>query len=150
LKPFRFRLEKVLNIRQRESMLAKNALAQARLRTRQAVAFLETSRSERAASEQALLVKRMKRMTTYEWIISTQMHESLVEREKQAMATLQNAEQEEAYRRELLAEAERREKVLDKLKERQEGEHRYQAEAYEQAQIDEMAQNIFREGGGRR
>ncbi len=150
MKPFRFRLEKVLNIRQRESVLAKNALAQARLRSRQAVAFLETARTERAASEQALLAKRQKRMITYEWILSAQMHDALVEREKQAQAALRAAREEEARRRELLAEAERREKVLDKLKERQAEEHRYQLEAYEQAQIDEMAQNIFREGGGRR
>lgn len=150
MKPFRFRLEKLLNIRQQQSKMAQNALAVARVRTRQAYAHLESARADRINSEAALLAKRQRRMTMLEWQVSAQMHEALVEQEKAAEATLQGAHADESRRREELAEAERREKTLDRLKERQAEEHRYAMEAWEQSQIDEMAQNIYREGGGRR
>lgn len=150
MKPFRFRLEKLLHIRQQQSKLAQNALAVARVRTRQAEAFLETATGERIASEQALLAKRRRRMTMMEWQLSAQMHEATIEREQAARAALQGALEEEARRRQELAEAERREKSIDRLKDRQAEEHRLAMESWEQSQIDEMAQNIYREGGGHR
>lgn len=150
MRPFGFRLEKLLTIRQQQSKMAQNALAQARIRSRQAVALLDSATAERAASEAALLQRRTRRMTALEWRLAAQMHDSMVERESQARQALEAARADEALRREELAEAERREKMLDRLKERQAEEHRYAMEAWEQAQIDEMAQNIFREGGGRR
>jgi flagellar FliJ protein len=150
MKPFRFRLEKLLNIRQQQSKMAQNALAVAKFRTRQATVYLEAAKADRIASEQALLSRRQRRMNVLEWQLTAQLHEAMVEREKAAEAALQAALAEEARRREELAEAERKEKILDRLKERQAEAHRYAMEALEQAQIDEMAQNIYREGGGRK
>jgi flagellar export protein FliJ len=150
MQPFRFRLEKLLNIRQQESKMAQNALALAIMRTRQAQAYLETARGERMASEQALLARRRRRMTLLEWQMSAQVHEAMVEREQAAEAALEAALAEEARRRKELEEAERRVKILDRLKDRRAEEYRYAMAAWEQSQIDEMAQNIYREGGGRR
>ncbi|MFZ5826784.1 MAG: flagellar export protein FliJ [Bacillota bacterium] len=150
MKPFRFRLEKLLNVRQQQSKMAQNALALARVRTRQATAFLESARAERIASEERLLKRRTTRMTALEFRLAAQLHDAIIEREKQARQSLETALAEEARRREELMEAERREKTLDRLKERQAAAHRIEMEAWEQAQLDEMAQNIFREGGGRR
>ena len=150
MKPFRFRLEKLLNVRQQQSKMAQNALALARVRTRQATAFLESAKAERIASEERLLKRRTKRMTALEFRLAAQLHDEMIEREKRARQSLETALAEEARRREELIEAERREKTLDRLKERQAEAHRIEMEAWEQAQLDEMAQNIFREGGGRR
>lgn len=150
MKPFRFRLEKLLNIRQQQSKLAKNALAQARIRSRQAATYLESARAERLASEQTLLKRRSRRMTALEWALADQVHDAVVQRERQAHQALEVARMEEERRRAELIDAERREKTLDRLKERRAEEHRYAMEAWEQAQIDEMGQNSFREGGRRR
>lgn len=150
MKPFRFRLEKLLNIRQQQSKMAQNALAVARMRRRQAEAHLAAITAERVASEEALMARRRRRMTMMEWQVSTEMHEAMVEREREAERALESAQAEEARRLLELAEAERREKTLDRLKERQAEEHRLAMEVIEQNQIDEMAQNIYREGGGRR
>lgn len=150
MKPFRFRLERLLNIRQQQSKLAQNALAQARMRSRQANAFLDAATADRMASEETLLKRRARRMTALEFTFAAQMHEAIFQREQQAHQTLEAALAEEAHRREELMEAERREKTLDRLRERQAEVHRSAVEAWEQAEIDEMAQNVFREGGGRR
>lgn len=150
MKPFRFRLEKLLHIRQQQSKMAQNALAVAMSRTRKAMASLERSRAERIASETALLDRRLRRMTALEWQVTAQMHDVMVEREKAADAALRASMAEETRRRAELAEAERREKTLDRLKDQKAAEHRHLMEAWDQAQIDEMAQNIYREGGGRR
>lgn len=150
MKPFRFRLEKLLNIRQQQTKLAQNNLAQAQMRTRQTEALLAAAQAERLASEEALLAKRQRRMTALQWQLSTQLHEALIEREREAEAALAAARQHEEAKRAELAEAERKQKTLERLKERQFEEYRYAMEAWEQAQIDEMAQNIYREGGGLR
>lgn len=148
MKPFRFRLEKLLTIREKETQRAQNALAIARLRRRQAATYLEQVRAERKASAAALLRRRQGRMTALEWRRTAELHEGLVEKERAAEAILREALAEEERRRQELTEAERREKSLERLKERRAEEYRLELAAWEQAQTDEVAQVVFRQGGG--
>lgn len=150
MKSFRFKLEKVLNVREQESKLAMNALAVARIKSRQADALLETARQRRTESERILCQRRTQRMSVGNWIATSQLHDALVQAERSAAHVVLQSRIEEESRRTELMEAERRKKILDRLKERQYEAYRHAANAAEQAQIDEMAQNIYREGGGRR
>jgi len=148
VKPFRFRLEKFLTIRQQETRRALNALAIARLRRRQAATYLEQVRAERRASAAALLRQRQSRMTALEWRRTAEIYDGLVQKERAAEAILKEALAEEERRRRDLTEAERREKTLERLKERREEEYRLELAAWEQKQTDEVAQVVFRQGGG--
>lgn len=150
MRPFRFRLEKLLTIRHHETRRAQNALAIARLKRRQAAAYLEQVRAERKASAAALMARRQRRMTALEWRRTAEEHEVLVRKERVAEAILREAQAEEERRRRELTEAERREKSLELLKERRLEEYRLEFLAWEQAQTDEVAQVVFRQGGGLR
>lgn len=150
MKAFRFKLEKVLNVREQQSKLAMNALAVARLKSRQADALLETARQRRSESEQVLCQRRAQRMSVGNWIATSQLHDLLVQAERSAAQVVLQSRMEEERRRTEMMEADRRKKILDRLKERQYEAYRHAANAAEQALIDEMAQNIYREGGGRR
>lgn len=150
MKPFRFRLQRLLDLRQKETKMAQNALGQAQAAARQAADWLAVAVANRTESGERLLTRRQKRMTALEWRHSAELHQALIDQEKLAAQRMNEALALEAQRRAELAEAERREKVLDRLRERRADEYRLAAEAYEQAEIDEMGQNMYREGGGRR
>ena len=87
-------------------------------------------------------------MTVNEWVQLAEMHEALVAQERLAAERLAAALQEEDRRRRELTEAERRQKVLERLRERKAEEFRQAVEAAEQAAMDEMALTVVREGGG--
>ncbi len=150
MKRFRFRLQRLLEIRQQETKVALNNFARARLATRAAAMRLEQAAARRAESAQRLLARRQGRMTVLEWRQSTELHEALVAAEWLAAEQLAAAQQEEERRRWELTEAERREKVLERLRDRRAAEFERAMLAAEQAEIDEMAQTVYREGGGRR
>lgn len=150
MKRFRFRLQRLLEIRQQETKVALNNFAQARLATQAAAKRLEVAAAQRAASAERLAARRQGRMTVQQWRQSAEMHEALVAAEWLAAERLAAAQQEEERRRRELTEAERREKVLERLRDRRAAEWRQAMAAAEQAAIDEMAQTVYREGGGRR
>ena len=78
MKRFRFRLQRLLEIRQQETKVALNNFARARLATRAAAMRLEQAAARRAESAQRLLARRQGRMTVLEWRQSTELHEALV------------------------------------------------------------------------
>jgi len=150
MKRFRFRLQRLLEIREHEKRLAQNNWVVARLAAQAAAEELKAASARRAASAERLLARRQGRMTVQEWRHWSEMHEALVAQERLAAERLAAALREEERRRQELTEAERREKALERLRDRRAEEFRQAAEAAEQAAIDEMAQNVFLEGGGRR
>lgn len=151
MKPFRFNLEKVLRIREHETMLAKNNLALAMHEAEKAREALEQATNQRKAFE-AEMTERMKhRMTAQQLSFTTMQHETFMEAEEIAEEGLRQALDVVSTRREELAEAERRQKTLEKLQDRQYRDWQYEAGVEEQNLIDEMAQNQMRrsrEGGG--
>ncbi|WP_374713364.1 hypothetical protein [Symbiobacterium terraclitae] len=150
MKRFRFRLQRLLEIREHETKLAQNSWVAARRAAQVAADQLRVASALRAESAERLLARRQGRMSVHEWRQSAELHEALVAQEWLAAERLADALREEEHRRQQLTEAERREKVLRRLRERRAEEYRRAVEAAEQAAIDEMAQNVFLEGGGRR
>ena len=143
--PFRFNLEKVLKVRQVETLKAKQSVAQAQLVSGQAWVAVEKVRSERVAFEAAWEERRSsRRQTAREWTDSSQRHGALVEAEKAAVEALHAALAVVAEKRAELEEAERREQALLKLREQQEEAHEYAERAEEQIITDEIAQNTHR------
>lgn len=145
MKPFRFNLEKVLKVRQVETLKAKQALAKAQLTSGQAWVVMEKARTDRTAFEAAWEERRSsQRQTVREWTESSQRHAAMVEAEKAAVEALHQALAAVAEKRAELEEAERKEQALLKLREQQEAAHDSAERAEEQATTDEIAQNTRR------
>lgn len=142
--PFRFSLEKVLRLRQRETLLAQMALAAARRRAAAATAGVEQARSRRLAYEQEMGVARSRVIRVGALSAQTWQHGNLARVEAAAVEALHDALAEVADRRIGLEEAERRQKALEKLQESQFEAFRYEELAREQSAIDEMAQSVTR------
>jgi len=144
LKPFRFNLEKVLKVRQVESMKAKQALALAQLKSGQAWVTMENCRKQRAAFEAEWETRRKVRMTAAEWNQASERLAALVQVEKDAVEALHQALAVVAEKRAELEEAERKEKALTKLREQQYEAHEYAEQVEEQIITDEIAQTVRR------
>lgn len=148
MKPFRFSLEKVLKVRQHQTMLAKHALAEAQLRVGQAWAALEQARVARVQFEAGMEEQRSHRLPAQKWQTLSQRHDYMVLKEKNAVQSLHEALARVAEKRSELEEAERREKTLEKLREQQFESHRYTELSEEQFAMDEMAANAVRDRKG--
>jgi flagellar FliJ protein len=144
VKPFRFNLEKVLKVRQLETLKAKQALAEAQLLAGQAWAASEQARAARVAFEGEMERRRSRRITAGEWAALSEQHDQLTAREKEAARRLHEALALVAERRSQLEEAQRREKALEKLREQQFEAYLHEEQLAEQAEVDEMAQNLSR------
>ena len=143
-RPFRFRLERVREMRVRAEDEAKEELARAM--------------ALRARSEQ-LLVEAVERMQAarsgqlgaasggvgIEQMLAHQAYIERAERGVQAAEIeLSRQDAEVDARRRALQEAARERQVLDQLKEKQEAAHRREAERVESNQIDELALAMHR------
>lgn len=148
MKPFRFSLEKVLKVREHQTLLAKHALAEAQLQVGQAWAALEQARVARVHFETEMEEQRSHRLPAQKWQALSQQHDYMVLKEKRAVQALHEALARVAERRAELEEAERREKTLEKLREQQFESHRYSELSEEQFAMDEMAANAVRERKG--
>lgn len=148
MKPFRFSLEKVLKVREHQTMLAKHALAEAQLKVGQAWAALEQARVARVHFEAEMEEQRSHRLPAQKWQALSQQHDYMVMKEKNAVQALHEALARVSERRAELEEAERREKTLEKLREQQFESHRYSEHSEEQFAMDEMAANAVRERKG--
>jgi flagellar FliJ protein len=148
VKPFRFNLEKVLKVREVETMKAKQALAAAQLVAGQAWVTTEQRRSQRAAFEAEWEAKRSRRMSAGEWNAASERQALLVQAEQEAVQALHAALAVVAERRSELEEAERKEKALTKLREQQFEAHEYAMRAEEQVITDEIAQTVRQQQKG--
>jgi len=144
LKPFRFNLEKVLKVRQVETMKAKQALASAQLASGQAWVTMENCRKQRVAFEADWEARRKGRMTAAEWSQASERQSALVQQEQKAVDILHRSLALVAEKRAELEEAERKEQALTKLREQQFEAHEYAERAEEQIITDEIAQTVRR------
>lgn len=144
MKPFRFNLEKVLKVREVETMKAKQALAKAQLASGQAWVVMENCRRQRVAFEGEWETRRKGRMTAAEWNQASERLSAFVREEQKAVELLHQALAAVAEKRAELEEAERKEKALTKLREQQYEAHEYAERAEEQLVTDEIAQTVRR------
>jgi flagellar FliJ protein len=142
MKPFQFNLEKVLKMRQLQTLKAKQALAAAQLAVGQAWVSMERARNDRTASATAMEQMQTQRVRVGTLTVSSERHDALSKAELLAAERLQAATAEVDVRRAELTEAKRREKALEKLREQQYEVSRHEVERAEQAENDEMAQLV--------
>lgn len=142
MKPFQFNLEKVLKIRQLQTLKAKQAVAAAQLAVGRAWVELERARNDRVASAKAMEQMQTQRVRVGTLCVSSERHEVLGKAELLAAEHLQAATTVLNDQRAELIEAQRREKALEKLREQQYEVSRHEGERAEQADNDEIAQLI--------
>lgn len=141
---FQFSLEKVLRLRQNETLLAQQALAGAQREAAAAAVAVEQARHQRLAFEREMSASRGAVIKVGALSTQTWQHGNLALVEAAAVEALHEALAEVAARRFDLEEAERRQKALEKLQETQMEAFSYEELAREQAAIDEMAQSVMR------
>ena len=144
--PFRFRLERVRSLRERAEEQAKEELAaglahrhrgEAVLREATRVAGEARSRAHSTALNGASGAD----------LVAAQLWVERAERDRQAAALdLDRRDAEVDARRVVLARAARDHEVISRLKERRRADHARQAQAAEQAAIDEVALTVHRRG----
>ncbi len=142
--PFRFRLETLVRLRmadrdQRRAELAKAQRAEDALLA-QASALLQEQSDvrelcRRLASPGAADVDQLIASHRYEMVLRT--------KSQQLSSQLQQVGGEVERRRQVLVEADRQVRVLEKLRERQRAAHQERADDLEQKQLDEQAIMAF-------
>lgn len=152
MQPFRFSLEKVLTVRSHQTQAAQQVYMQAQQAADKAHEQVLGARSDRRSHEERLLNRGAGGVTVREWLFLNEGLEGYRLVEQEAVRFHQERLARAADRRVELQEARRREKALEKLKERHREAHVELELAREQATLDEMAQTMQRraEGGGGR
>ena len=137
MKRFRFSLEKVLKLRTQEQEQAKRALAQAMAVEASARQALEDVRArlQQRASEAGALERAG--LSVFEFANFRHYVAFLQGEEKRYAEELARAEQMTQKRRLALLEARRREKALEKLKERRLEQYQQESLRHEQKELDE-------------
>lgn len=139
MKPFQFRLEKLLRVRcelrdrlREELAMAIHAQRILEERLQQVESEIADQRSRRTetAQQRILQVERLIQSERYELVLTFQKQE--------LHSQIQQVSDEMETRREALVEADREVKVLEKLREKQLAEHRLLEARDEQRQLDEM------------
>ncbi len=138
-KPFKFRLQPVLEIREGEETKAKEQLAETMSLRAQGREMLESAEqlvrdaaeAERAAAQRPVTVQELAQQ---------QLWRERLERHRLAAGQqLEQAEGEVVLSRNALVHAHQRRAVLDRLKDIKRDEHRTQREAADAAETDEIA-----------
>jgi len=141
---FRFRLETLLRLRiaerqERRAELAKALRAEEMLRAEQA--RLAAEQSEVAGRERAL---KAPGAANVDALLSTHRYEMvLAAKARQLAQQMTQVAAETERRRQVLVEADRQVRVLEKLRERQAAAAKAEAERLEVLQLDEMATQSF-------
>ncbi|EPR43923.1 flagellar export protein FliJ [Desulfovibrio sp. X2] len=140
-KPFRFKLEKVLEFRRQAEDQAKMALAKAKERLDAERRALDSLLREREEKEKAFAaVKSLSAADLWLW---RRFRERLKLDMERVQGRIRNFESEvERARAELVTRAKER-KLLDKLKEQQAVRHAKEAQALEQKSYDEVSTILF-------
>jgi flagellar export protein FliJ len=141
---FRFRLERVRAVRERNETVAKQELAGAISRRasseaqlRAAEAHLEHAHSEQRAVGDGVTI------TATELIARQAFLERVEVQRAESVHELSQREAEVAERDARLATAASEHEMLNRLRERQHGEHRREADRKEQGSLDEIATQRF-------
>ena len=139
MKPFEFRLEKVLKLRcdhrdrmREELAMAVHAIRILEERNQQIEAEISEQRVRRheTAQERELKVERLIQSERYELVLTIQQQE--------IQSQIQQVSEEMETRRGALIEADREVKVLEKLREKQQQAHQKLEARADQQQLDEI------------
>lgn len=144
MKPFAFKLEPVLHHREILEDRAKQELVDALQRERTVREEIEHRRSELTALREDLLQKQQHGISIQDLLL---FEESIAHRGRILNALsreLEEAVQEVVRRRDILAEASRNRRLLEKLKEKKRDEHGREMARRETIQLDEIALQIDR------
>ncbi|MEZ4483684.1 MAG: flagellar export protein FliJ [Syntrophotaleaceae bacterium] len=135
----KFKLQTVLNHRQRLEQVAQQKLAEALRREALLHQKVALQRSDLCRLQQELTVRQQSGIGVDE----LQRYRLSINRQRSLLSELleqaQRLQREVASNRELLAEAAREKKLLEKLKEKKEAEQRYQENRLEMAKLDDIA-----------
>lgn len=139
MKPFRFRMERLLAHRERIEEERRAAFAKAQESVRRALADVERTRTARDLSLRSLEVVEAPGAASrrHDLILYTEFLEARLRMLRDEVVTLRR--EEEKARGALLAAARDR-KMLARLRERRRIEHRHQEGRAEQAALDDIAQ----------
>lgn len=141
---FRFRLERVRDLRARREDLAKQALASAMARQEQARQELRAAEDRVAQAREAQLGGSDSPRTASD-LVALQAYLERTELASAATAAnLERHQRELASKREILTAAARDRQALERLKERRRAEFEREAARVEGLSLDEIALNNFR------
>lgn len=140
MRSFRFSLQRVLTVRELETLQAQQALAGAQAAAKEAAAALAEIRAARQEFVVKLEERRARGMVAWEWTATSRHHEALSRQEGLAANALHAALERVATRQVELERALQREQVLEQLRDQQQAAYQYAEQLAEQAAIDEMAQ----------
>lgn len=142
MKRFRFTLEKVLKVREHETTLAEEALAEALGSASRAQEAAEDATQQRLGHQTEWKRQAADRHTVRQWILFQEIDEAFRLAEQQAHERWEEALGAVGQQREILQAATQREKALETLREHQWEAYRSEWLACEQAELDEIGQTI--------
>lgn len=144
--PFRFRLERVRALRERQQELAREHLAHslARLTGSQGRLHLLDAHLERIRAEQRRLGSEVVPISVMELQARQAYTEHIEAQKRKGASEVARCEAEVANSRETLGAAAREQETLERLKERQQAEHSRELARHEGVLLDEVAIDGFR------
>jgi flagellar export protein FliJ len=144
--PFRFRLERVRALRERQKEMARDQLAQAaqRLAGSQGRMRVLDARLERVRDEQRRIGEEATEIAVSELQARQAYAEHIEARQHAGAGEVARCEADVAVRRDALGAAAREQQTLERLKERQSAEHSRELAKAEGASLDEVALDRFR------
>lgn len=142
--PFRFSLQRVLDIRQQQEEQARLDVAQAQARYQHQVAVTEAARSRQAEHKDAWLRQSQRGVNKHEFWLHQTYAVSLERDVQTAEAEMLQLAKELNARRRVLVERAKATKLLEKLKLRQGIRHAEEEQLQERKQLDETATIRYR------
>lgn len=138
---FRFRLERVLRLRRLQEQVCRRDLARAQAAVMLQTRVVERLRDEERQGKDALRRMKMKTLDLERLRLQDGYLEFLARRILAALERLQELRKVETEKRAALAEAARKVKVLERLRERRHAAHLVELDRGERIFLDEVAQN---------
>ncbi|MCR4402726.1 MAG: flagellar export protein FliJ [Firmicutes bacterium] len=148
MKRFRFRLEKLLEVRRLRENALQQDLARAQEALRREKGVLETLGAARGATLEALRANVCGTLNVQDIAAYYRYLGFLAHRIEEQRAVVERAAREEAAKRDALIAARRRRKVVEKLRERAYARYREGILREEQAFLDEVGSMRYARKGG--
>ena len=146
---FKYKLEPVLRYRKRLEEGKRRVLAKARRAVmEQNQVLLQLLRDEGNAKKDFGEMKKLPTLLVGRLRLQEQYINSLARRIRQEYRVLQEKLLAEASARRDLAEARKKARVLEKLKDRRKADYDYELKRIERKEMDEVGLNVFRRRGG--
>lgn len=143
---FRFRLQRLLHLRHKETEAARNALEATLAEWRRADEALRLAESEQSCWRLELQALQQRGMPAGEWALAQRSDQVLADRLAVTAVAAAAAQERVQAARTALQAAEMRSEVLERLRARQFAAHALAARREEQAELDAVALSRFSHG----